>query len=116
MTFYCTTHELLHCAWTIQGTVDQPPSTEWDYTRTPCISLIDTWEIVEHIPGVATVAAAHSPFCEYYVIVPRLSGVDIEEFFGSSASDRCCERCRQLGITLTESAQYTNLYSSTTKL
>lgn len=115
MTFYCTTQQLLNSVWTLEGTVDAPDSTDWDYTLTPALNTIHTWEIVEHIPGVATVAAAHDPFCEYYVIVSRLAGVEPQEFYGATASDRCCRRASELGIEVSHTTQTTTLYHSTTE-
>jgi hypothetical protein len=115
MTFYCTTQQLLNSVWTLEGTVDAPASSDWDYTLTPSLASIRTWEVVEHIPGVATVAAAHDPFCEYYVIVSRLAGVEPQEFYGETASDRCCARAGELGISISATTQTTTLYRSTTE-
>jgi hypothetical protein len=115
MTFYCTTQQLLNSVWTLEGTVDAPASSDWDYTLTPSLASIRTWEVVEHIPGVATVAAAHDPFCEYYVIVSRLTGVEPQEFYGATASDRCCARAGELGISISATTQTTTLHHSTTE-
>ena len=116
MTFYCTTQQLQHSVWTLEGTITAPTSSDWDYTLTPGVDSIKWWEVVEHIPGVATVAAAHDPFCEYYVIVSRLQGVATQEFFGTTASDRCSARASELGIDLSAQTQTTTLYTSTAKL
>lgn len=113
---YATTLQLLERAWQ-PSTVPQPADqAEWDYSITPTLESVRVWEIVHHQPGAFTVAAAHDPLIEYYVIVPWIECLEPETFYANSASDRCAARVKQLGVDLESGTAYTTLIHSTTIL